>query len=159
MAMSREETVQTKTVQDPGAGRSQQRENHVKSEMSNRAPLNSTFREGSRENRRHKNTQLLSPHKRHWTDVDFVGRSTRHDALRLLDTMRHIIGISEPDATTWSDKEQNRRCRKKDKDQMEFLCELDEAQVARGRYLVHELTPEINSRMLCVAKIMAMSGT
>ena len=70
------ETVQTKTVQDTRArrdqtteGASQRRENHVKLEMSNRAPLNSTFREGSWVKRRHKNTQLLSPRKRHWTDT------------------------------------------------------------------------------------------
>ena len=42
---------------------------------------------------------------------------------------------------------------------MEILCELYEAQVACGRYIVHELTSEVNSRMKCVAKIMAMPGT
>ena len=47
----------------------------------------------------------------------------------------------------------------KDKDHIEFLCELFEAQVARGRYFVHELTSEVNSRMYCVAKIMAIPGT
>ena len=46
-----------------------------------------------------------------------------------------------------------------DKDHMEFLCELYEAQAARARYIVHELTSEVNSRMKCVAKIMAMPGT
>ena len=68
----------------------------MKSEMSMRAPLNSTFREGSLGKRRHKSTQLLSPRERLKTvrvanvenkhiepGVDFVGRSTRHDALRL----------------------------------------------------------------------------
>ena len=40
-----------------------------------------------------------------------------------------------------------------------MLCELYEAQVARGRYFVHELTSEVNSGMKCVAKIMAMPGT
>ena len=58
-----------------------------------------------------------------------------------------------------SDKDQNRGCRKKDKDHMEFQCELYEAQVARGRYFVHPLTSEVNSRMECVAKIMAIPGT
>ena len=33
------------------------------------------------------------------------------------------------------------------------------AQVARGHYFVHELTSEVNSRMECVMKIMAISGT
>ena len=42
---------------------------------------------------------------------------------------------------------------------MEFLCDLYEAQAARGRYFVHELTSEMNSRMKCVAKIMALLGT
>ena len=42
---------------------------------------------------------------------------------------------------------------------MEFLCELYEAQVARGRHFVHELTSETNSRMKCVTKIMAIPGT
>ena len=49
-------------------------------------------------------------------------------------------------------------CRKKDKDHVEFLCELYEAQVARGRYFVHELTSEVNSRMRCMAKVVAMPG-
>ena len=69
--------------------------------------------------------------------------------------MRHIIGSSEPDAIIGSDKEQNRGCKKKDKDHMEFLCELYEAQAACGRPFVHELTSDVNSRMKCVAKIMA----
>ena len=80
--------------------------------------------------------QLLSPRKRHWTDTvqndtlkcvsissagslevthcDFSGRSAR-------DEMRHIIGSSEPDVIIGSDKDQNRRCRTKDKDHMAFL--------------------------------------
>ena len=33
------------------------------------------------------------------------------------------------------------------------------AQVARGRYFVHELISEVNSRMKCVATIMSMPGT
>ena len=58
-----------------------------------------------------------------------------------------------------SDRDQNRGCRKKDKDHKEHLCELYEAQVARGRYFVHELTSEVNSRVRCMAKVMAMPGT
>ena len=83
---------------------------------------------------------------------DFSVRSAR-------DETRHTIGSGEPDVIIGSDIDQNRGCKKKDKDHMEFLCELYEAQAARGRYFVHELTPEVNSRMQCVAKIMAMPGT
>ena len=76
-----------------------------------------------------------------------------------LDDMRHIIGSSEPDVIIGSDKDQNRGCAgKKDTDHMEFLCELYEAE-ACGRYFVHELTSEVNSRMKCVTRIMAMPGT
>ena len=85
------------------------------------------------------------------THCDISVRSAR-------DELRHIIGSSEPDVIIGSDKAQNMLCRKK-KDHMEFLCELYEAQVARDRYFVHELTSEVNSRIQCVAKIMAMPGT
>ena len=85
------------------------------------------------------------------THCNFSVRSAR-------DEMRHIIGRSEPDVIIGSDKDQNRECRKKDKD-MELLCELYEAQAACGRHFVHELTSEVNSRMQCVAKIMAMPRT
>ena len=47
---------------------SQRRGNHVKSEMSDRAPPKSTFRGGSWERRRLANKLWLSPRKRHWTD-------------------------------------------------------------------------------------------
>ena len=73
--------------------------------------------------------------------------------------MRHIVGSSEPDVIIESDKDQNRGSIKKDRDRMEFLCELYEAQAARGRHFVHELTSEVNSRLRCVAKIMSMLGT
>ena len=86
------------------------------------------------------------------THYDFSVRAAR-------DEMRHIIGSSEPDVIIGSDRDRNWECRKKDKDHIEILCELYEAQVARGRYFVHELTSELNSRMKCVAKIMAMPGT
>ena len=49
--------------------------------------------------------------------------------------MRHIIGSSEPDVIIGSDRDRNRECRKKDRDHIEFLCDLYEAQVARGRIL------------------------
>ena len=86
------------------------------------------------------------------THCDFSGRPAR-------DEMRHIIGSGGPDVIIVSDRDRNRECRKTDRDHMEFLCELYEAQVARDRYFVHELTSEVNSRMKCVAKIMAMPGT
>ena len=86
------------------------------------------------------------------THCDFSVKSAR-------DEMRHIIGSSEPDVTIGSDRDQNRECRKKDKDHKEFLCELYRAQVARRRYFVHELTSEVNSRMRCMAKVTAAPGT
>ena len=46
-----------------------------------------------------------------------------------------------------------------DKDHMTFPCELYEAQAARGRYFVHEQTSEVNSRIRCVTRILAMPGT
>ena len=86
------------------------------------------------------------------TNCDFSERPAR-------DEMRHIIGSSEPDVIIGSDKDRNRGCKEKDKDHIEFLCELYEAQAAQGRYLVHELTSEASSRMQCTVKIMAMPGT
>ena len=86
------------------------------------------------------------------TNCDFSERRAR-------DEMRHIIGSSEPDVIIGSDKDRNRGCKEKDKDHVEFLCELYEAQAAQGRYFVHELTSEASSRMKCVVKIMAMPGT
>ena len=56
------------------------------------------------------------------THCDFSVKSAR-------DEMKHIIGSSELDVIIGSDRDQNRECRKKDKDHMEFLCELNEAQV------------------------------
>ena len=86
------------------------------------------------------------------TNCDFTERRAR-------DEMRHIIGSSEPDVIIGSDKDRNRGCQKKDKNHVEFLCELYEAQAAQGRYFVHELTSEASSRMKCMGKIMAMAGT
>ena len=56
------------------------------------------------------------------TNCDFSERPAR-------DEMRHIIGSSEPDVIIGSDKDRNRGCKKKDKDHIEFLCELYEAQL------------------------------
>ena len=83
---------------------------------------------------------------------DFSVRSAREER-------RHIIGGSEPDVINGSNKKQNSECMKKDKDHVEFLCELYEAQTARGRYFVHGLTSEVKSRLRCVAMILAMPGT
>ena len=46
------------------------------------------------------------------------------------DEMKHTIGSSEPDVIIGSDKCPNRGCRKKEKDHVEFPCELYVAQVA-----------------------------
>ena len=51
------------------------------------------------------------------THCDFSVRLAREEK-------RHTIGSSEPDVIIGFDKDQNRGCRKKDKDHMEFLCEL-----------------------------------
>ena len=51
------------------------------------------------------------------TNCDFSERRAR-------DEMRHIIGSSEPDVIIVSDRDRNRGCKKKDKDHIEFLCEL-----------------------------------
>ena len=75
----------------------------------------------------------------------FSARSAR-------DEIRRVIGRSEPDVTIGSDRDQNRGCRKKDKDHTEFLCQLYEAQAACGRNFVHELASAVNSRVPCVAK-------
>ena len=75
------------------------------------------------------------------------------------DETSYIVGSSEPNVIIGSDKDQNRGCRKKDKDHMEFLCELHEAQAACGRYFVHELISQVKSRMRCVANFMPMLGT
>ena len=58
------------------------------------------------------------------TNCDFSERRAR-------DEMRHIIGSSESDVIIRSDK-----------DHIEFLCELYEAQAAQGRYFVHERARE-----------------
>ena len=98
-----------------------------------------------------------------WVSISSAGAldMTHYDisAKTARDEMRHIIGGSEPDFIIGSDKDQNRGCKKRDKDHLEFLCELHEAQEARGRHFVHELTSEVNSKTGCVLKIVAMRGT
>ena len=68
------------------------------------------------------------------------------------------VGSNASDVIVCSDTERNGGCKKKDCYHVEFLRELHEAQVARGRYFVHELTSQANSRMKCVMMIMAMPG-
>ena len=51
------------------------------------------------------------------THCDLSMRSAR-------DEMRRVVGSSAPDVIIGSDKDQNRRCRKKDKDHVELLCVL-----------------------------------
>ena len=51
------------------------------------------------------------------THCDFSRRPVR-------DEMRHIIGSSEPEVIIGSDRDRNRGCKKKDKDHIDFLCEL-----------------------------------
>ena len=86
------------------------------------------------------------------TNCDFRARLAR-------DEVRHIVGSSEPDVIIRSDTDQNRGCKKKDKNHVEFSFELCEAQAPQGRNFLHELTSEASSRMKCVVKIMTMPGT
>ena len=44
------------------------------------------------------------------------------------DENKHIVGSSKPDVIIGSGKDLNRGCRRKDKDHMEFLCEVYAAQ-------------------------------
>ena len=76
------------------------------------------------------------------TNCDFSVRWAR-------DEMRQSLGLTR----------KNRGCKKKDKDHIEFLCELYEAQAAQERYFVHELSSEASSRIKCVVKILAMPET
>ena len=85
------------------------------------------------------------------THCDFSVRSAR-------DEMRLIVGSSERDVIIGSDKDQNKGC-KKDKDHMEFLCELYEAQAARGRYFGARADVRMEFENEVRAKIMAMPGT
>ena len=125
-------------------GGSRQRENHVKFGTSNRLSLSSTSRGGfwGRTPQEHAVavTTQEAPDAIDMTHCDFSAKTAR-------DEMRHIIGGSEPHVIIVSDNDQNRGCKKRDKDHLELLCELYEAQIARGRYFVHELTSEVNSRM------------
>ena len=86
------------------------------------------------------------------TQCDFSVRSAR-------DEVRRSIGGSDSDAIIGSGKDQDRGCEREDKYHMEFLCGLHEAQAACGRCFAHEQTSEVNSRIRCVTRIMAMPGT
>ena len=71
------------------------------------------------------------------TNSDFSVRSAR-DEMRLIG--RNVIIVS--------DKDQKRGCRRKDKDNMELLCELHEAQAPCGRCFVHE-QPSASENEVC----------
>ena len=75
----------------------------------------------------------------HWVSISSAGAfdmtNCDFSERRARDEMRHIIGSGEPDVIIGSDKDRNRGCKKKEKDHIEFLCELYEAQAAQGRYL------------------------
>ena len=77
------------------------------------------------------------------TNRDFSVRSAQ-------DEMRHFVGSSELDVIIVSDQDQNRGCKKNDKNHLKFLCKLCEASRRRaGRFFVHEQTSGVHSRM-CV---------
>ena len=54
--------------------------------------------------------------------------------------MRLVIGSRLPEGILGFDKDQDRGCRRKGTDYMEFLCQLYDAKAACGRYFVHERT-------------------
>ena len=64
--------------------------------------------------------------------------------------------MRQHDVFTRSDKNQSRGWKKEHKDHMEFLCDLYDAQVASGRYCVHEQTSAVHSRIKCVTRIIVM---
>ena len=70
------------------------------------------------------------------THCDFSVRSA-------WDEMRHFFGSSEPDVIIGTNKDQNRACRKRDRDHMEFQCELYDRKWRAVRFIVHELTSEV----------------
>ena len=59
------------------------------------------------------------------TNRDFSVRSAQ-------DEMRHFVGSSELDVIIVSDQDQNRGCKKKDKNHLKFLCKLCEASRRRA---------------------------
>ena len=83
------------------------------------------------------------------TNCDFSAKSAR-------DEMKHIIRSSESDVIIRYDKDQNRGCRRMDKDHMELLC-LSCTTHKRCTVVtfVHEQISEVISRMRCVMRIMA----
>ena len=85
------------------------------------------------------------------THYDFSVRSAR-------DEMRRVVGRSAPDVIIGSAKDQNGACKKKNKDHVEFQSEWYEVQMARGRYIVSELTSEANTRMNWIAADLCVFG-
>ena len=136
-------TVQTRAVEVTRAqrdqtaeGGSQRKRNQVKSEMSNPAPLDSTFREGfsgktapqdhavavttqeALDGSREKTMRIANVENNalNWVSISSAGAldMTHCDfsVRSARDEMRHIIGSSEPDVIIGSDKDQNREVQK-----------------------------------------------
>ena len=119
-------------------GGSQRKVNHVKSETSNQAPLNSTFREGSSGKQRRKSAQSLSPR----TATSVRGRrGTRRGTS--LEAVSPTSSFGPTKIRTWVAERRTRIT----------WNSWTKRQVARGPSFVHELRPEVNSIMKCVAKI------
>ena len=84
----------------------------------------------------------------------------RSSARSARDEMRHIVGSSESNVIIGSDKASEQEMQREGQRSHGIACaSCMKAQTARGRYFVHEPTSEVNSRMQCVAMIMAMPGT
>ena len=83
------------------------------------------------------------------THCDFSARAAR-------DEMRHIICSSEPDVIIGSDKD---RTEGAERITWNFCANCVWRMSRAARYFVHEPTSEVNSRMKCVTKIMAMPET
>ena len=97
-----------------------------------------TMRIASVENNTLNWVPISSAGARDMTQGESSARSAR-------DEMRHIVGSSEPDVIIGSDNDQNRGARRKTKTIWSSCASCT--------------TSEVNSRMRCVAKIMAMLGT
>ena len=79
----------------------------------------------------HEKTMNIENNSLNWVSISSEGALDMTNCgvseRRAGDEMRHISGSSEPDVIIGSDKDRNRGWKKKDKDHIEFLCELYEA--------------------------------